>query len=130
MKSVLLIFLLSLSSISFAQKQRVFFENLKNGDQVSSPVKVKMGVEGYEVKAAGSSGKHQGHHHIIINGGPIETGKVIPPNDAKHQHFGKGQMETELALPKGEHTLTLQFADGAHRSFGPEASATIKITVK
>ncbi|MBP6707250.1 MAG: DUF4399 domain-containing protein, partial [Achromobacter sp.] len=40
------------------------------------------------------------------------------------------QTETELKLAPGKHTLTMQFADGAHRSYGPDLSSTISVTVK
>jgi hypothetical protein len=134
MKQILLALLVITSLNSFAKNQetkyRIFFENLKDGDVVSTPVKVKMGVSGYEIKPAGSIAKNEGHHHIIINGTSIEEGKVIPPNDATHIHFGKAQTEAEVVLSPGVHTLTLQLADGAHKSYGPKASATIKITVK
>ena len=43
-------------------------------------------------------------------------------------HFGKGQTEAALALTPGEHVLSLQFADGIHRSYGSALSASIKIT--
>jgi hypothetical protein len=33
-------------------------------------------------------------------------------------------------LPPGSYTLTLQFADGAERSHGPEMSATIHVKVQ
>ena len=70
-----------------------------------------------------------GHHHLIIDGHPVEAGKAVPA-DATHLHFGKGQTETTLKLAPGPHTLTLQFADGLHQSYGPEMSATITVTVK
>ena len=52
------------------------------------------------------------------------------PADATHLHFGKGQTETMLKLTPGKHTLTLQFADGAHQSYGPDLSSTITVEVK
>jgi hypothetical protein len=45
------------------------------------------------------------------------VGQVIPFDD-KDLDFGKGQSEAEITLPPGRHTLTLQFADGGHRSYG------------
>lgn len=45
-------------------------------------------------------------------------------------HFGKAQTETDVTLPPGQHTLTLQLGDGAHRSYGPELSSTITVNVK
>ena len=59
-----------------------------------------------------------GHHHLIVDGKAVPKGSVVPA-DATHMHFGKGQTETTLKLPPGKHTLTLQFADGAHQSYGP-----------
>ena len=108
---------------------KVFFRNLEDGAVVSSPVKVEMGVEGITIKPAGELVEGTGHHHIIINEGPTPFGTVVGA-DATHIHFGKGQEETELELEPGEYTLTLQFADGFHRSYGENMSTTIKITVE
>jgi hypothetical protein len=132
MKTILIALLVLISASSFAKaaKSGVFFENLKDGDIVSSPVKVKMGVNGFEIKPAGSTAKNEGHHHIIIDGSSIAEGEVVPPNDATHMHFGKAQTEAEVTLAPGAHTLTLQLADGTHKSYGPKASTTVKITVK
>ncbi len=70
-----------------------------------------------------------GHHHLLIDSPGVSKGEVIPAND-KSLHFGKGQTETDVTLPPGDHTLTLQFGDGAHRSYGPAMSKTIKVHVK
>lgn len=114
---------------STGDERSVFFKNLKDGDTVSSPVKVEMGVKGMTVQPAGEIVEGTGHHHILINMGSFETGKVIP-NDETHRHFGKGQTETELELEPGEYKLTLQFADGAHQSYGPELATSVNITVE
>jgi len=45
-------------------------------------------------------------------------------------HFGKGQTETDLTLVPGKYTLTLQFANGAHQSYGEPMSKKIEVTVK
>ncbi len=108
---------------------RVFFIEPKDGAFVKGSVKVKMGVEGMAVKPAGPIIPGSGHHHILINAASMEAGKVIPMDDA-HRHFGKGQTQTELTLKPGKNRLTLQFADGLHRSYGPSLSQTITITVK
>ncbi len=50
--------------------------------------------------------------------------------DETHIHFGKGQKETTITLSPGKHTLTLQFADGAHISYGKEMSKKISVNVK
>jgi hypothetical protein len=108
---------------------RVFFGNLEDGAVVTSPVKVIMGSEGVTVKAAGEIVEGTGHHHIIINEGPTAYGTVVGADDT-HIHFGKGQEETELILEPGTYSLTLQFADGFHRSYGEGISTTITIEVK
>lgn len=108
---------------------RVFFLNLMDGDTVSSPVKVLMGVEGMTVEPAGELKEGTGHHHILLGGAQVAQGETVPA-DSTHIHFGKGQTETELALPAGEQTISLQFANGLHQSYGPQMSQTIRVFVK
>ena len=107
----------------------VFFSNLQDGDKVTSPFIVNMAAEGITVHPAGELLDGTGHHHIIINEGASSIGEVVPA-DETHIHFGGGQIETELDLAPGEHTLTLQFADGLHRSYGEALSSTIHIEVE
>ena len=107
----------------------VSFANLVDGQKVTSPVKVEFAVEEMEVEPAGELKENKGHHHIIINGAALASGEIVPA-DSTNIHFGKGQTETELDLPVGTHTLTLQFADGYHRSYGEQMSKTITVTVE
>lgn len=115
--------------LSVPEGAKVFFANLEDGQTVSSPLKIEFGVEGMEVEPAGELNEGKGHHHIIINGSSLERGTVVPA-DSLNIHYGKGQTETELELPKGTHTLTMQFADGYHQSYGEQLSATISVTVE
>jgi hypothetical protein len=109
---------------------KVYFKNLRNNEVVKSPFKVIMGVKNIKVDSAGFVVAGEGHHHILIDAGDsVAAGEVIP-KDAQHLHFGKGQTSATIELPKGKHRLTLQFADGIHRSYGSKLSATIEITVK
>ncbi len=108
---------------------RVFFKAPQNGAVVSSPVKIEMGVEGMKIDTAGSMVENTGHHHLIINGTYIADGMAIP-FDEQHQHFGKGQTEAEINLKPGKYKLTLQFANGAHASYGEPMSKTIEIEVQ
>ena len=107
---------------------RVAFSEPKDGAVIAGPVKVVMSVEGIAIKPAGEVVEGTGHHHILINKGFIAPGQVIP-TDNTHRHFGKGQTEASLDLPPGDYRLTLQFADGLHRSYGEKLSATINIKV-
>lgn len=108
---------------------RVYFANLKDGQKVNSPVLIEFGVEGMEVEPAGQLMQNKGHHHIQIDGGYIERGQVVPTSETSI-HFGKGQTKTELELTPGKHTLTMQFADGMHQSYGEQMSATITVIVE
>ena len=115
---------------------KVFFTSPTDGAKLNGPltegkakVAVKMGVENIVVQPAGEVVKGTGHHHIIVDGEGIPLGTIVP-KDETHLHFGKGQTEAELELPPGEHKLTLQFADGAHVSYGPSLSSTIKVKVE
>jgi hypothetical protein len=112
-----------------AQAASVSFVQPADGATVSNPVHVVFGVDGMTIAPAGTMTEGTGHHHLLIDGKPLPKGEVIPAND-KSLHFGKGQTETDLTLPPGDHTLTLQFGDGMHRSYGPELSKTITVHVK
>ncbi len=111
------------------EKDGVHFMSPKDGDTVDSKLTVKFEVTGMTVKPAGEMVDKTGHHHLIIDGKAIAKGSPVP-KDEKNLHFGKGESETTITLPKGKHTLTLQFADGAHVSYGEAWSKTITVNVK
>jgi hypothetical protein len=109
---------------------RVFFKNLKDGETVTSPVKVEMGAKGISIDSAGAVKPNSGHFHIIVDGeDSIASGEVIS-KDSTHIHYGNAQQEATLTLPPGKHKLVLQFADGAHRSYGNKLASTVTINVK
>lgn len=112
-----------------APKARVFFSEPADGATVKSPVTLKFGVEGMEVRQAGELAPNTGHHHVIIGPAGIPTGEMVP-KDEKHIHFGAGQTEATIELPPGQHVLTMQFADGNHMSYGEVMAASITITVE
>ena len=108
---------------------KVFFKYPEDGATVGSPVYIEMGVEGMEIEPAGEVKEGYGHHHILINQTHWPVGEVIPMSDTTI-HYGKGQTDTSLELAPGVYTLTLQFADGVHASYGPPMAASIKVTVE
>ena len=112
-----------------ASAQSVDFLEPKNGATVSSPFKVMFAFTDMKVAPAGEMSANTGHHHLLINAENIPEGVSIPA-DETHKHFGKGQTETEVTLPPGKYKLTMQFANGAHQSYGPKLAKTIEITVK
>jgi hypothetical protein len=119
--------LLAVSGV--ARAEGVYFVEPTDGATVTNPVHVKFGIDGMTVAPAGTMTPGTGHHHLLIDGQPLAKGEVVPVSD-KSLHYGKGQTETDITLPPGDHTLTAQFADGAHRSYGPEWSQTITVHVK
>jgi len=94
---------------------KVYFINLKNGDAVTSPVTVRFGLSGMGIAPAGTQVADTGHHHLIIDD-KIEGDALNEaiPMDEHHLHFGKGQTEASVNLPKGTHTLQLVLGDWSH----------------
>jgi hypothetical protein len=107
----------------------VSFIEPTDGATVEKSFSVRFAVDGMEVKPAGELSTTSGHHHLVIDGAPVAVGEVVPFDD-HHIHFGKGQTEATVTLPPGVHRLTLQFANGAHQSFGEAMSKTITVHVK
>jgi hypothetical protein len=113
---------------SVVQAQSVEFIEPKDGDTVPTTFTVKFKVTGMRVAPAGDMTEGTGHHHLLIDARDIDSGVVIP-NDNQHKHFGKGQTESQVFLQPGRYRLTMQFADGAHRSYGEGMRKSISITV-
>jgi len=112
-----------------APAHAVWFVEPKDGATVTSRFKVGFGIKGMAVEPAGEIKPNSGHHHLLINLGPIPAGEAIPVDDT-HLHFGKAQTEVEIKSPPGNYKLTMRFANGAHISYGPAMAASINITVK
>jgi Domain of unknown function (DUF4399) len=109
---------------------KVYFKNLKNGESVSSPVKVEMGVKGMSVDSAGKVRPNSGHFHLLVDAEDSTAAGIVVPKDSTHLHFGNAQKEAKITLTPGKHKLAIQFADGIHRSYGSKLSDAITINVK
>ena len=112
-----------------AEEPSVFFKHPAEGATVPSPVFIEMGVKGMQIEPAGEVKEGFGHHHILINQTSWPKGEIIPMSDSTI-HFGKGQTDASLELAAGEYTISLQFADGVHASYGEGMAASISITVE
>jgi hypothetical protein len=124
--------LVLVAAISCKKKEytgKVWFSEPSDKAEVTSPVKFGMQVEGMTVKPAGAIEEGTGHFHILINKEAIAAGQVVV-NDEFHKHYGKGQTEDTIELKPGDYRITLQFADGAHVSYGSAWSQTISLKVK
>lgn len=111
---------------------RVYFINLKDGADMTSPFLVQFGLSGMGVAPAGVEKPNTGHHHLLIDAKLTDEEMKAPiPVDDKHKHFGGGQTEATVTLPPGKHTLQLVLADWSHIPHSPPVmSEPITITVK
>ena len=135
--AVSFVFALALTGIVFAQElptpdapadAAVKFLEPADGAKVKSPVTLRFEATGIKTEPAGAVAAGSGHHHVIVDASAPRKGRPIPA-DAQNLHFGKAQTEATIELVPGKHQLTLQFADGLHRSYGPQLSASINIEV-
>src|SRR5207342_145722 len=110
----------------------VYIINLKDGAKVKSPFLVQFGLTGLGVAPAGVEKPNTGHHHLLVDTSlTAEQMKGAIPADDTHKHFGAGQTETMVTLPKGKHTLQLVFADWSHIPHAPPViSKPITVSVR
>jgi hypothetical protein len=113
---------------------RVFIIEPADGAVVTSPVLVKMGIEGFGITPAGTKGKRRhttGHHHVLIDLEQLPDMEEPIPRDANHVHLDGGETQVLLELSRGEHSLQLLLGDEEHEPFEPSLiSEKIRITVK
>jgi hypothetical protein len=123
MRKIALAFAMMLSTATFATAgetpapadAKAYFINIKDGDTVTSPITIRFGLSGMGIAPAGTEVENTGHHHLIID--EKMEGEALNeaiPVDEHHMHFGKGQTEATVTLPKGKHTLQLLLGDWSH----------------
>jgi hypothetical protein len=127
--------LASLPGLALAQGKtapkdaKVYFISPVDGQKVRGGFWVRFGLRNMGVTHAGDDYQNAGHHHLLIDvKDPIDPKEPIP-QDKSHQHFGAGQTETFLELPRGTHTLQLVLGDAKHYPFDPPVVSS-KITVR
>ena len=116
MKLFLRILLILFSINVFSEK--VYFINLKDGDELKSPFLIQFGLSGKGIAPAGIDVDNTGHHHLLINVDEVNYSMPIP-SSKQHLHFGLGQTETKLSLPPGRHKLQLILGDKYHVPHDP-----------
>ena len=116
MKLFLRLLLILFSINAFSEK--VYFINLKDGDELKSPFLIQFGLSGKGIAPAGTDVDNTGHHHLLINVDEVNYSMPIP-SSKQHLHFGLGQTETILSLPPGRHKLQLILGDKYHVPHDP-----------
>lgn len=97
----------------------VTISNIADGDVLPTEFTVKFAIAGMGIAPAGVEIDNTGHHHLLIDIVELPPmDQPLPPSD-QLIHFGKGQTETTLNLPEGQHTLQLIFADHSHTPHDP-----------
>ena len=105
---------------------QLYFVSPAHGEIVSSPVRVKFGLQNMGVAPATAfqdaatlkQFPNTGHHHIIIDA-PLPAMDMPVPANANYVHFGTGATEATLNLAPGEHTLQLILGDALHIPHDP-----------
>jgi len=101
----------------------------EDGAVVGETFTVKFGLKGMGVAPAGIDKAKTGHHHLLVD--VKELPDLNKPLGKDVKHFGGGQTEVELTLPKGKHTLQLILGDKLHIPHKPPVvSKKITIEVK
>jgi hypothetical protein len=111
---------------------RVFFANVSDGDEVTSPVHLEFGIENFEIVKAQDPmvvEEGKGHHHLGVNTHCLEPGTLIE-KAAPWIHFGDGGSSIDLQLPPGPAHLALQVGNGEHYTLDePGLCAMISLNV-
>jgi hypothetical protein len=114
-----------------ASEKSVYFIAPIDGAKLTSPITIKFGLKGMGVAPAGVDRPNTGHHHLLINLTALPDMTSSLPATDNIKHFGGGQTETTLELPKGTHTLQLLLGDYAHVPHKvPVMSEKITITIE
>ena len=109
-----LIIFVFFSSLGFSSENKLYFIEPKDGATVNGPIKIVLGLSGMGVAPAGIDFPNTGHHHLLVDLENLpDLSKPIPANK-NHIHFGKGQTEAILELPKGKRTLQLLMGNYLH----------------
>ncbi|MBI4475863.1 MAG: DUF4399 domain-containing protein [Acidobacteria bacterium] len=115
-------------------RPRVYFVEPQDGATVKSPVKLRFGLDNYELAAVPqgtveTSRPSLGHHHVGVNQDCLPPGTEIVKGTPSWIHFGDAKTEMDMQLPPGQHKLTLQLGDDLHKTIeGLCQTITVNVT--
>lgn len=109
----------------------VYFIEPADGATLGQTFTVTFGLRGMGVAPAGVDLPATGHHHLLVDSAELPALNLPLPANDQVRHFGKGQTETAITLPPGQHSLQLLVGDKNHVPLDPPVmSEKISITVK
>ena len=121
----------AIETSSSPSNAEVYFITPKDGDTVSTKFIIQFGLKNMGVAPAGIVVKNTGHHHLLIDVQQLPSLKEPLPNNTNIRHFGAGQTEAVLEMPRGEHTLQLLLGNHAHVPHEPPIiSEKITVTIE
>jgi hypothetical protein len=108
----------------------LYFIFPRDGAKIKGAFWCRFGLRNMGVTHAGDNFPNSGHHHLLIDvAEPLDPNDSIPA-DKNHLHFGAGQTEARIELPRGRHTLQLVLGDANHVPFNPPVvSKKIAVTI-
>ena len=96
---------------------KAYFIDLKDGDNVKSPLLVRFGLtEQMGIAPALADWPDTGHFHLIIDSKPPNPNRPI---SNRHLHLHKGHTEAIVELKQGQHTLQIVMGDYSHIPHDP-----------
>ena len=96
---------------------KAYFIDLKDGDNVKSPLLVRFGLtEHMGIAPALADWPDTGHFHLFIDSKPPNPNRPI---SNRHLHLHKGQTEAIVELKQGQHTLQIVMGDYSHIPHDP-----------
>jgi hypothetical protein len=114
------------STSSSPEGAKVYIVSPADGETVGETFTVVFGLEGMGVAPAGVEKASTGHHHLLID--KEELPAMDQPMGNEVKHFGGGQTQYTVTLPKGKHTLQLIMGNHQHVPHNP-AVVSEKITI-
>jgi hypothetical protein len=102
----------------------------KEGDTVSSPVKIVLKTTGVEIVAATDERPGTGHHHLFVDKDVTAAGDTMPRGVTGIIHLGRGQTEIEDTLKAGPHRIIAVVGNYKHIALSPMVADTVNFTVK
>ncbi len=102
---------------------KVYIVSPTDGAYVPLTFTVRFGLVNMGVAPAGVDKPNSGHHHLLIDTALPPLDQPIP-SDENHLHFGAGQTEATITLPRGRHRLQLLLGDAVHVPHDPPVFST------
>lgn len=103
--------------------QRALISNLRDGEAVTSPFKLRLAVDGFGVAPKGHGGPGLGHFLLDVR---AADGRVVQALD-----LGHGATQVALFLAPGNYQLRLRFVDDSgQRDLVPVSDTAVQVTAQ